>query len=67
MYLGVLCAALGALLIFRTWAMVLFTPMALVVIARAKREEALLAAEFGEMWQVYASKVPKWIPKRRVG
>jgi protein-S-isoprenylcysteine O-methyltransferase Ste14 len=67
MYLGVICAAVGALLIFRTWAMVLFVPMSLVVMGRAGREEALLEAEFEDEWRVYASRVPKWIPKRRVG
>jgi protein-S-isoprenylcysteine O-methyltransferase Ste14 len=63
MYAGVLLAAVGALLIFRTWAMLLFMPMSLVVIGRAEREEKLLAAEFGEQWESYASKVPKWFPK----
>jgi protein-S-isoprenylcysteine O-methyltransferase Ste14 len=61
MYVGVLLTAIGALFIFRTWAMVVFTPMSLVVIARAEREEKLLAQEFGDEWQSYASKVPKWL------
>jgi protein-S-isoprenylcysteine O-methyltransferase Ste14 len=60
MYAGVLLAALGALLIFRTWAMALFAPTSLVVLARAEREEALLAEEFGQAWQAYAARVPKW-------
>jgi protein-S-isoprenylcysteine O-methyltransferase Ste14 len=63
MYAGVLLAAIGALLIFRTWAMLLFMPMSLVVVGRAEREEKLLEAEFGEQWESYASKVPKWFPK----
>jgi protein-S-isoprenylcysteine O-methyltransferase Ste14 len=63
MYLGVLLAAFGALLLFRTWAMVIFTPMSLVVIARARREEKLLADEFGEQWDSYAKRVPGWVPK----
>jgi protein-S-isoprenylcysteine O-methyltransferase Ste14 len=65
MYAGVLLAAVGAFLIFRTWVMVLFTPMSLVVLARAGREETLLAEEFGEIWQAYATKVPKWLPRIR--
>ena len=60
MYLGVLLAAVGALLIFCTWAMVLFAPVSLVVLARAKREESLLSEEFGEDWNLYAEKVSKW-------
>jgi protein-S-isoprenylcysteine O-methyltransferase Ste14 len=63
MYVGVLLAALGALLVFRTWAMMVFMPMSLVVVARAEREEKLLEQEFGDEWRVYASKVPKWLPK----
>jgi protein-S-isoprenylcysteine O-methyltransferase Ste14 len=63
LYVGVILTAIGALLIFRTWAMVLFTPMSLVVIGRAGREEKLLAEEFGEEWKAYVSKVPMWIPR----
>jgi protein-S-isoprenylcysteine O-methyltransferase Ste14 len=65
MYLGVLLAAGGALLIFRTWAMILFAPLSLVVSPRARREEVLLCVEFGESWMAYAAKVPKWIPRLR--
>ncbi|MEJ2487796.1 MAG: isoprenylcysteine carboxylmethyltransferase family protein [Anaerolineales bacterium] len=64
MYVGVFLAAIGALLIFRTWAIALFAPMSLVVLVRANHEEELLAAEFGEEWETYASKVPKWFPKK---
>lgn len=65
MYLGVLLAALGALLIFRTWAMVLFTPMSLSVVRRAEHEERLLREAYGERWEAYARRVPKWIPRLR--
>ena len=64
MYAGVLLAALGALMIFRTWAMVLFAPVSLVVLARAGREETLLAEEFGEAWKAYAAEVPRWFPRK---
>jgi protein-S-isoprenylcysteine O-methyltransferase Ste14 len=63
MYAGVLLAATGALLIFRTWAMGVFMPMSLVVVLRAQREENLLEQEFGDEWRSYASKVPKWFPR----
>ena len=63
LYIGVILTAIGALFIFRTWAMVLFTPMSLVVIGRAEKEERLLAQEFVEEWNAYAAKVPKWIPR----
>lgn len=62
MYLAVILAAFGALLIFRTWAMVLFSVSSLVVIFRARREERLLAEEFGEEWNLYRRDVPGWSP-----
>jgi protein-S-isoprenylcysteine O-methyltransferase Ste14 len=65
MYLGVLLAAFGALLIFKTWAMVPYALSSLVVISRAKREEQLLAEEFGEEWERYCQRVPGWLPWRR--
>ena len=63
MYLAVMLTAAGALMIFRTWAMVIFAPMSPVVILRANQEEALLEEEFAEAWRDYASEVPKWIPR----
>ena len=63
MYLGVLLAAIGALLMFRTWAMMVFAPMSLVVVGRAGREEKLLEEEFGDEWRSYVAKVPKWFPR----
>ena len=65
MYLGALLAAFGALLIFKTWAMIPYALSSLVVIARAKREEHLLAEEFGEEWERYCERVPGWRPWRR--
>ena len=29
----------------------------------AEREEKLLELEFGDEWESYVSKVPKWLPK----
>jgi protein-S-isoprenylcysteine O-methyltransferase Ste14 len=63
MYLGVLLSAAGALLIYRTWAMIVYALSSLVVIVRAQREEVLLAEEFGSEWEKYAQKVPAWLPK----
>jgi protein-S-isoprenylcysteine O-methyltransferase Ste14 len=63
MYLGVMVAAIGALLIFRTWAMAFFAPMSLIVIRRASQEEALLEMEYGDKWQDYKREVPKWCPR----
>ncbi len=65
MYLGVLTAVVGALLIFRTWAMVLFASSSFVVIIRARREDELLSQEFGNEWLEYRKRVPGWIPNFR--
>ena len=65
MYLAVILAAFGALLIFHTWAMVLFAPLSLGVIVRAWREERLLAEEFGEEWQAYKQETNGWTPGLR--
>ena len=63
MYLAVILAAFGALLIFRTWAMVLFSVLSLGVILRAQREERLLGEEFREEWDTYCQDVNGWIPR----
>lgn len=65
MYLGVMLAAFGALLIFRTWSMVFYALTSLGLIVRARREEDLLATEFGEQWTLYRDRVPGWIPRSR--
>jgi protein-S-isoprenylcysteine O-methyltransferase Ste14 len=63
MYLGVILAAIGALLIFRTWAMLFYTPSAFSVLLRAHREEELMAVEFGNDWSDYCRRVPAWLPR----
>ena len=65
MYLGVILAALGATMIFHTWAMILFTVTAISVIFRARQEDALLAERFGDAWNVFHAQVPAWLPLRR--
>ena len=65
MYLAVILAAFGALLIFRTWAIVLYAPLSLVVLVRAQQEERLLAEEFGEEWDAFRQEVNAWMPKLR--
>lgn len=65
LYMGVFLSAIGALFVFKTWSMVVFMPLSLVVIGRAEREEKLLEQEFEEEWKAYIAKVPKWFPKFR--
>lgn len=65
LYLGLQIAALGGLLIYRTWTLVFVTVNFLGLVIRARREEQALAAEFGEQWDAYCQQVPAWIPRLR--
>ena len=62
MYIGVLAAALGGLLIYRTWTALFVIATFLSLFRRAHHEERALAAEFGEQWEEYCRQVPGWIP-----
>ncbi len=68
MYTGLILAALGSLLIYHTWTALLLACFSPAFINRARREETILAAEFGAQWQEYCQRVPKWMPrlKRRI-
>ncbi len=63
MYLAVIAAGIGGLLIYQTWAMVFFAVSMFGLAFRAKREEKALAREFGPTWEEYQRRVPAWIPK----
>ena len=63
MYLAVISTAFGSLLLYGTWATLLFAVAMLGLIVRARREEGVLFAEFGPEWEAYASRVPKWFPR----
>ena len=63
MYLGLIFAAAGGLLIYRTWTFVFVSISFLGLVLRARREEQALAAEFGLAWQTYCQQVPGWIPR----
>ena len=65
LYLGLRLAALGGLLIFRTWTLAFVTTNFLALVVRARREEEALAAEFGEEWEAYAQQVRRWTPRCR--
>jgi len=64
MYVGINLAALGGLLLYRTWTFV-FALSFVALIKRARREEEVLAVEFGEQWEEYRRRVPGWIPRLR--
>ncbi len=61
MYLGVILASAGGLLIYRTWTLLFTTVSFLGLVLRARREEEALAAEFSEQWEEYRRRVPAWI------
>lgn len=63
MYLGVILAAAGALILYRTWTAVFYALSALAVIARARKEEEILAQTFGQEWENYQTQVPGWLPR----
>jgi protein-S-isoprenylcysteine O-methyltransferase Ste14 len=65
MYAGLILAAPGSLLIYMTWTTLFLACFAPLITVRAYREEIALAAEFGEQWQEYCMRVPKWIPSRK--
>ncbi len=65
MYVGLALGALGSLLVYTTWTSLLFALFAPLVTLRARREEAALAAEFGEQWRDYCQRVPAFFPRLR--
>lgn len=66
MYVGVSHAALGALLLYRTWTPVLVLATVPGMALRSRQEERALAAEFGAAWEAYARRVPAWLPWPRL-
>lgn len=65
LYLGLQVAAIGGLLLYRTWTFVFVAANFLALVIRARREEEALAMEFGEQWEEYVRRVPAWIPRFR--
>lgn len=65
MYLAVIAAAIGSLLVYRTWAALGFVIIMLGLAVRARREESVLVQEFGPEWEAYASRVPPCLPRLR--
>jgi protein-S-isoprenylcysteine O-methyltransferase Ste14 len=63
MYVGVILAFWGGLLLNRTWTMLVFAVIMLGLIYRAHKEEEALTQAFGEEWEAYKRRVPGWIPR----
>ncbi len=65
MYLGLQCATFGGLVLFWNWSTVfLFVSFAFLFI-RARKEELVLKATFGDEWINYCHRVPFWFPRLR--
>lgn len=65
MYAGLILAAVGSLLVYFTWTTVYFACFAPLMFFRARREEKILADEFGDQWRDYCKRVPMFIPRFR--
>lgn len=63
MYAGIILSAFGSLLIYATWTTLFFACFGPFLIFRARREESVLAVEFGELWQEYCKRVPAFLPR----
>ncbi len=64
-YSGIIMAAWGGLLLYRTWTCVFAAFVFLGLFVRARREEQALAGEFGPEWDAYCRRVPGWLPRLR--
>lgn len=62
MYFGIVSAAIGSLLLYRMWTTLCLAAAVFALMMRARREEKVLAQEFGSQWEVYSSSVPGWLP-----
>ena len=63
MYLGLILASLGSLMLYHTWTTLAYAVLAPLVLLRARREEKVLEEEFGESWRSYCQHVPAFIPR----
>jgi protein-S-isoprenylcysteine O-methyltransferase Ste14 len=67
MYFGILVGALGALLVYRTWTTVFVIAALPGAVFKARREDRLLAAEFGKTYDAYRRRTPGFVPRIRIG
>jgi len=63
MYLGLAIAAVGGLLLYRTWTSLVYVAALPVLVVRARREDETMADAFGPAWAAYRAGVPAWIPR----
>lgn len=63
MYLGILLIGIGGILLYRTWTFMFVLLHFPALWIRARREEQVLAAAFGEQWAAYSQRTPAWLPR----
>jgi protein-S-isoprenylcysteine O-methyltransferase Ste14 len=65
MYVGVLCVILGQALLFRAWSLVLYAAGVALAFHLFVRlyEEPHLRRTFGEDYEAYRARVPRWLPR----
>ena len=63
MYLGIIVAAFGSLMLYQTWTTVFLIVIGLIVVRRGLREEEVLAKTFGAEWIEYRRRVPMLFPR----
>ncbi|MFZ1947799.1 MAG: isoprenylcysteine carboxylmethyltransferase family protein [bacterium] len=63
MYVGIMSAGFGSLLLYRMWATLCLAVAVLALAKRGRREEKILGQEFGSEWETYRGRVPAWIPR----
>jgi protein-S-isoprenylcysteine O-methyltransferase Ste14 len=63
MYLGIAIAALGALLVYRTWTTVFVLLASPGLAVKARHEDQLLSEQLGAGFEAYRSRVPGWLPR----
>jgi len=63
MYIGVILACWGGLLLYRTWTMLWLSVIMLGLVFRARREEQALSQVYGRQWEMYQRYVPAWFPR----
>lgn len=64
MYLGYWLMFAGALIVYRTWALLIYTlSLIFSLYRRARREEQALATTFGPEWHAYTTRVSMFLPR----
>lgn len=65
MYVGLAMIGLGGLALYRTWTFVFVIAALAGAVVKARREDTLLAVEFGGEFERYRAQVPGWFPRLR--